>query len=124
MSDNKIVLIVDDVSANIDILKEMLCSEFKVKVAIKGEKALSIALREPQPDLILLDVVMPEMDGYEVCQRLKANQLTANIPVVFVTANDNEDVTKKGMALGAAGYLIKPVSVDKLNELIQKLIND
>jgi putative two-component system response regulator len=122
MSIDKAILIVDDVSASIDLLKEMLCSEFKVKAALKGGKALSIAQKEPHPDLILLDVVMPEMDGYEVCRQLKANPQTANIPVIFVTGNDSQDEINKGMALGAAGYLIKPVRADRLNELIEKVL--
>jgi len=124
MSDNKIVLIVDDVPANIDILKGMLSSEFKMKAAIKGEKALSIAQRVPDLDLILLDVQMPEMDGYEVCRQLKANPQTARIPVIFVTGNDSQEEVDKGMALGAVGYLIKPVSADKLKDLIEKILND
>jgi len=124
MSDNKIVLIVDDVPENIDILKGMLSSEFKMKAAIKGEKALSIAQRVPDLDLILLDVQMPEMDGYEVCRQLKANPQTARIPVIFVTGNDSQEEVDKGMALGAVGYLIKPVSADKLKDLIEKILND
>jgi len=123
MNDNKTVLIVDDVSANIDILKDMLCSEFKVKATLKGEKALIIAQREPHPDLILLDVVMPEMDGYEVCRQLKGNSQTADIPVVFVTANDSPDEISKGLGLGAIGYLTKPVNPDKLSDLIGPLFS-
>jgi putative two-component system response regulator len=124
MSDDKIALIVDDVPANIDILKGMLSSEFKVKAALKGEKALSIAQRGPHPDLILLDVQMPEMDGYEVFGQLKANPQTARIPVIFVTGNDSQDQVSKGMALGAAGYLTKPVNADKLYSLIHKVLNN
>jgi len=123
MSDTKTVLVVDDVSANIDILKDMLCSEFKVKAALKGEKALIIAQREPHPDLILLDVLMPEMDGYEVCRQLKADSQTADIPVIFVTGNDSQDEISKGLGLGAIGYLTKPVSADKLADLIGPLFN-
>ncbi|MCC4831668.1 two-component system response regulator [Shewanella sp. 10N.7] len=103
------VLIVDDTPENIDILVGILGSDYKIKVAIDGPKALALA-QKSSPDLILLDVMMPGMNGYEVCQKLKNEPLTCHIPVIFVTAlSDTEDETK-GFALGAVDYITKPVS--------------
>ena len=84
------VLVVDDTSENIDILSAVLRPEYKVKVALSGERALKIAAGELKPDMILLDIMMPEMDGYEVCERLKSSPITCNIPVIFITAKSQE----------------------------------
>ncbi|MDN3651788.1 two-component system response regulator [Thalassotalea ponticola] len=105
------VLVVDDNADNIDILRQILRSEYKVKAAKNGELALLIATTKPKPDLILLDVMMPGMDGYEVCRQLKANPITAAIPVIFVTAKSEEQDEQKGLSLGAVDYITKPVSV-------------
>ena len=103
------VLIVDDTPENIDILVGILGDDYKIKVAIDGPKALALA-QKSSPDLILLDVMMPGMNGHEVCQKLKSEPLTCHIPVVFVTAlSDTEDETQ-GFALGAVDYITKPVS--------------
>ncbi|GIU52245.1 two-component system response regulator [Shewanella sp. KT0246] len=103
------VLIVDDTPENIDILVGILGADYKIKVAIDGPKALALA-QKSSPDLILLDVMMPGMNGYEVCQKLKSEPLTCHIPVIFVTAlADTEDETQ-GFALGAVDYITKPVS--------------
>ncbi|MDG6773241.1 response regulator [Thiomicrorhabdus sp. ZW0627] len=104
------VLVVDDTPENIDILASVLQDTYKIKVAINGEKALQIAQKKPQPDLILLDVMMPVMDGYEVCIKLKANPLTANIPVIFITALSDEENEERGLKLGAVDYITKPIS--------------
>ena len=114
MSDLKAVLVVDDTPANIHVIKGILQRDYKIKAATSGEKALQIAAKSPPPDLILLDVMMPEMDGYEVCRRLKAEPATANIPVVFVTGHADDEERAKGLALGAAAYVTKPVEPEEL----------
>jgi putative two-component system response regulator len=88
----------------------LLREHFMVKVANNGEKALKIALSDTPPDLVLLDIMMPEMDGYEVCRRLKANPATHDIPVIFLTAKTDADAEKAGLDLGAVDYLAKPIS--------------
>ena len=103
------ILIVDDTPENVDVLAGILGERYQLQVALNGAKALDIAQTSPAPDLILLDVMMPEMDGYEVCQRLKENPQTANIPVIFVTAKNEEADETKGFALGAVDYITKPV---------------
>lgn len=103
------VLVVDDVPDNIDVLKGVLSAEFVVKIATNGEKALAIA-ESALPDLILLDIMMPGMDGYEVCSRLKQVETTRGIPVVFVTALSEPVDEEKGFQVGCVDYLTKPVS--------------
>ena len=102
------VLVVDDTPENIHILMGILEDKYDVLVAISGEKALKIAASKPSPDLILLDIMMPDMDGYEVCTKLKADQKTANIPVIFVTALTSDEDEAKGLELGAVDYITKP----------------
>ncbi|MGJ8693014.1 MAG: HD-GYP domain-containing protein [Thalassotalea sp.] len=104
------VLVVDDTPENIDILAGILKDEFKIKVAISGERALEIASSEQAPDIILLDVMMPGMDGWEVCKRLKSNFKTRHIPVIFITAKMEISDELEGFELGAADYITKPVS--------------
>ncbi|MGO2510665.1 response regulator [Marinomonas polaris] len=108
--DKLTVLIVDDTPENIDVLVASLSDEYTIKVALNGMKALSIASLSPRPDLILLDVMMPEIDGYDVCERLKNNPVTANIPIIFVTAKHDIKDEEKGLSLGAVDYIIKPIS--------------
>ncbi|WP_372871196.1 HD domain-containing phosphohydrolase [Shewanella sp.] len=103
------VLVVDDTPENIDILVGILGQDYKVKVAIDGPRALALALKSP-PDLILLDVMMPGMSGYEVCRRLKQEPMTAHIPVIFVTALAEVADETQGFELGAVDYITKPVS--------------
>ncbi len=104
------ILIVDDTQENILLLSEVLDSDYLTKAAIDGERALKIAFSAEPPDLVLLDVMMPGMSGYEVCKRLKENPATRQIPVIFVTAmNEVEDETK-GLELGAVDYITKPIS--------------
>ncbi len=111
MSDERqTILIVDDNKVNVDVLAMLLASDYKIKVALDGKRALQIAHKAPPPDMVLLDVMMPEMDGYEVCQKLKENPLTANIPVIFVTAKDAEADERYGFSLGAVDYITKPIS--------------
>jgi class 3 adenylate cyclase len=104
------ILIVDDSPENIDILGNAL-ADYKRSVALNGEKALQRALSDNPPDLILLDVMMPGMDGYEVCRRLKAEPRTREIPVIFVTAKGEVEDETHGFALGAVDYITKPISL-------------
>ncbi|MCK5058458.1 MAG: response regulator [Candidatus Aminicenantes bacterium] len=106
----KTILIVDDIPENIDALIGILGHDYKVKVADRGKTALKIALSPNPPDLILLDIMMPEMDGYEVCRQLKKNSSTRNIPVIFVTARDEVIDETRGFDLGAVDYITKPFS--------------
>lgn len=104
------ILIVDDRPENLQILLEILKEDYAVIAATTGEKALTLATKDPHPDLILLDVMMPDLDGYGVCQRLKANPVTQAIPVIFVSAREEEIDETKGFELGAVDYITKPVS--------------
>jgi diguanylate cyclase (GGDEF)-like protein len=105
------LLIVDDTPANIKALGQALRDEYHVRVATNGIDALRIANSENPPDLILLDVLMPGMDGHEVCRRLKTESCTQAIPVIFVTAKDEESDETRGLDLGAVDYITKPFSV-------------
>lgn len=110
LPDKQTILVVDDTPDNIDVLSGILRPYYRVKAALNGERALKIANSDQQPDIILLDIMMPEIDGYEVCQRLKENPVTAHIPVIFVTAMTEVANEEKGFALGAVDYITKPVS--------------
>ncbi|MCK6416894.1 MAG: PleD family two-component system response regulator [Giesbergeria sp.] len=103
------ILVVDDSPENLQVLSAVLKEQYKVRVALNGERALALSLADPQPDLILLDVVMPGMDGYEVCKRLKAHAATASIPVLFVSSRDEEADEALGLSLGAIDYIVKPI---------------
>ena len=104
------ILIVDDQPENIDVLRGLLKNDYTLRVATSGERALAVAQSEPQPDLILLDISMPQMDGFEVCRRLRADLRTQSIPVIFVTALISVDDEARGLALGAVDYVTKPIS--------------
>jgi len=103
-------LIVDDTPENIDLLTEVLDPHYQTKIALNGEKALRIAAGDAKPDLILLDIMMPGISGYDVCQRLKRNADTRAIPIIFVTAMSELEDEKKGLEMGAVDYIIKPIS--------------
>ena len=105
-----VILVVDDTPTNIDILSNTLRPDFKVKAATSGKKALHIAFSDNPPDIILLDIMMPEMDGYEVCERLKNDPATQDIPVIFITAMTDEVDEARGLSLGAVDYITKPFS--------------
>lgn len=105
------LLLVDDVPANIKVLIEALQDEYEIIIATSGKRALDWASSENQPDLILLDIMMPGMDGYEVCRRLKDNPATDHIPIIFVTAMHEEEDETRGLALGAVDYVHKPYSL-------------
>ena len=104
------ILVADDTPENIDILKGILSDSYKVLAVPSGRLALKVARGPKPPDLILLDVMMPEMDGYEVCQKLKSDPNTAKIPIIFVTAKTEIEDEKYGFSLGAVDYITKPVS--------------
>jgi putative two-component system response regulator len=104
------VLVVDDTPENLSLMSALLKDHYKVKVANHGEKGLKIAMSDNPPDLILLDIMMPDIDGYEVCRRLKAHAATREIPVIFLTAKSETEDEKKGLELGAVDYITKPIS--------------
>lgn len=113
MTDNSkqlMILVVDDVATNVQILAETLSPIYRIKVASNGVDALEIALRE-QPDLILLDIMMPKMDGFEVCQHLKENLITRKTPVIFLTGRNTESDEERGLNLGAVDYITKPFKI-------------
>lgn len=102
------ILIVDDNKQNIDLLLDLFKDDYKVAVAITPERALKAARGEPKPDIILLDILMPGMDGYEVCNLLKQDEATQNIPIIFVTAVSEVMDETKGFAAGGVDYITKP----------------
>jgi phosphoserine phosphatase RsbU/P len=105
------VLIVDDTPENIQVLMETLKDQYTIVAAINGEKALRMAVAEPMPDLVLLDIMMPGMDGYEVCRRLRADEQAQHIPIIFVTAKTEVEDETLGFELGAMDYITKPFSI-------------
>ncbi|MCB2183167.1 MAG: response regulator [Desulfobulbaceae bacterium] len=105
------ILFVDDIPANIRILVEVLKEDYDVVFADNGQEGIKIAASDPQPDLILLDIMMPEMNGYEVCEKLKSDKKTSDIPVMFVTALTDDEEEEKGLKLGAVDYIKKPFSM-------------
>ena len=104
------VLVVDDTPDNLVLVSELLGDHYRVKVANSGARALKAAQTDPVPDLVLLDIMMPEMDGYEVCRQLKASAATRDIPVIFLTARADRDDERLGLELGAVDYITKPMS--------------
>ena len=118
----QVILVVDDAPENIQVLTAILKPCYKVKAATSGERALKIARSDKPPDLILLDIMMPEMDGYEVCRQLKADDHTKAIPVIFVTGMSDDAEQQKGLALGAAACLTKPVNPDEVLDLSRTTI--
>ena len=112
------ILIVDDVNENLHALMHILRDSYAIVAANSGEKAIELAQRAPQPDLILLDIKMPGMDGYSVLASLKANPQTADIPVIFVTALAEAADEARGLTLGVADYITKPVNPDLLHRRI------
>jgi class 3 adenylate cyclase len=107
-SDRQIILVVDDQAANIEVAHNTLKDTYIIKIATSGARALDIAKVLPQPDLILLDVMMPEMDGYEVCSRLKSDRGTSDIPIIFLTGKTDAEDETRGLDLGATDYIHKP----------------
>ena len=112
------ILVVDDTLFNIDLIKAALSGSYFIEAAVNGEMALKI-VEDKKPDLILLDIMMPEMDGYEVCKRLKANAATRDIPVIFLTAKSEVADETKGFEHGAVDYITKPVSLPILRARVR-----
>jgi putative two-component system response regulator len=110
LAEPETVLVVDDAPENLMLLTHALADQYRVRAARDGAGALQIAGSEPRPDLILLDIVMPGLDGFEVCRRLKADPATAAIPVIFLTARSESEDEARGFALGAVDYISKPIS--------------
>ncbi|WP_285164483.1 ATP-binding response regulator [Shewanella goraebulensis] len=109
-ADLSTLLIVDDNANNVAILTELLKSQYKLKACLSGQKALDICQQEVKPDLILLDIMMPDMDGLEVCKQLKSDPLTEHIPIIFISALSQDKDVIKGLNLGAVDYITKPIS--------------
>lgn len=127
--DKPTVLVVDDMPENISMMGTLLLDHYKVKIANNGEKALKVAATGKPPDIILLDIMMPVMDGYETCRQLKANERTRDIPVIFLTAKSDMEDEMKGFELGAVDYITKPISPPLLlarlkTHLQMKRVND
>jgi putative two-component system response regulator len=104
------VLVIDDSPEILGIVNQLLKDDYRLKAANGGEKGLRLAATEPKPDIILLDIMMPDLSGHEVCRRLKADRATRDIPVIFLTAMNNEADEASGFALGAVDYIAKPIS--------------
>jgi len=110
MAKQQKILVVDDTPENIQVLVETLKDDYQVVAATNGYKALQLAVKVPLPDIILLDVMMPGIDGYEVCARLQSDTTTRNIPVIFITALSEAGDEAKGLGLGAVDYMTKPIN--------------
>ena len=117
------VLVVDDSPLNIDVIVRMLKDSYKIVVANNGAKALKIAEKSPKPDLILLDVMMPEMDRLEVCRQLKNNPLVDDIPIIFLTSKTDAKTALSGLKLGAVDYIHKPIEAELLKARVKNHIN-
>jgi CheY-like chemotaxis protein len=122
MNEDKSVLIVDDEPSNIDLIAGILKPHVKTKAAPKGEIALIICKKAP-PNLVLLDLKMPGMDGFEVCTKLTADPATAGIPIVFISGEQDPADVAKGKELGAVDFQFKPVDPDKLIAAVEKYIS-
>jgi putative two-component system response regulator len=103
------VLVVDDADDNLMLLESILAKEYSLKLCNKGKDALEYAFASP-PDLILLDVMMPDIDGFETCRRLKANQLLVDVPVIFITSKNEDEYEEYGFAVGASDFIHKPIN--------------
>ncbi len=115
------VLIVDDTQANVDILLYLLGNDYDITVAVDGETALEIVAEE-RPDLILLDIMMPGIDGFEVCRRLKANESTRDIPIMFMSAHTDESDRGKALALGAIDFITKPIDLVETQQKVKSCL--
>jgi putative two-component system response regulator len=115
---DKVILLVDDTPENIDVLNGML-NNFKRKIATNGERAIKIATGLTPPDLILLDIMMPGMDGYEVATRLRANEIAKDIPIIFLTAKTTKEDIIKGFESGGQDYVTKPFDPNELMERVK-----
>ncbi len=119
MEEKATILIVDDTPANIKTLASMLQDAYKITISTSGEEALELVQNGPIPDVILLDIMMPGMDGYEVCKKLKAEKRTKDIPVIFITAKDDEKDKQLGKELGSAAYITKPFDAKTVIQIVK-----
>lgn len=120
--DKRTLLVVDDTPENIDLLVELLKNQFKVKAARNGQLALRIARSDDPPELVLLDLLMPGMDGFAVCHELKKNADTASIPVILLSGEIGKEERRRGDELGCAAYLTKPVEPSELIATIKRAL--
>ncbi len=109
-TDRSVILVVDDTPENLQLMSNLLCEHYKVQVAGSGEKALKLMAGGVLPDLVLLDILMPGMDGYEVCRRMQADARMQHVPVIFVTAQSDSENEEHGLNIGAVDYITKPIS--------------
>lgn len=116
-----VVLIVDDTEANVDILVDALAEDYDIAVAMDGESALEI-VEDDKPDLILLDIMMPGMDGYEVCEKLKADDATKGIPIMFLSGKTDAADRQKAMAMGAVDFVTKPIDVPDIQQKVKNYL--
>src|SRR6187455_1730746 len=115
------ILIVDDVPDNVELLVAALKGDYKLSVAIDGERALRAVEKSP-PDLILLDIMMPGIDGYEVCRRLRASEATRELPIMFLSALEDVENKARGFELGANDYLSKPFEILEVKARVRSLL--
>lgn len=113
-----VILVIDDCAENVEVLGKALDPTYTVLVALNGAEGVRLAAAE-NPDLILLDIMMPGMDGFEVCQKLKAVPKTERIPIIFVTAKIREEDEERGLELGAVDYIMKPISLPILKARVK-----
>jgi putative two-component system response regulator len=119
----KTILIVDDAPENVFVLKEALKKVYRVLVAINGKTAIKISKLVPNIDLVLLDIVMPDINGYDVCQNLKGNPSTKNIPVIFISASTQDKDKARGFEVGASDYIIKPIDIKVLLSKVESILS-
>ncbi|MDX1811447.1 MAG: response regulator [Gammaproteobacteria bacterium] len=117
----KYVLVADDEIINQSVFEEMLCDSYEVKIVANGQECLD-AIAERQPDLLLLDVAMPVLDGLEVCKRLRAEQKTSTLPIIMVSAYASNADREKGLSAGANQYISKPFDVIQVSQLVKNTI--
>ena len=115
------VLIVDDVKANVDVLVQALRGEYQLSVALGGQQALDAVQRSP-PDLILLDIVMPDIDGYEICRRLRAAEATRELPIMFLSSLEDVNDKARGFEVGGNDYLTKPFEILEVKARVRSLL--
>ena len=119
MNTTHTLLVVDDQPENLAILGELLEAHYRVKIANSGQRALHAALSEPRPDLILLDVMMPEMDGYEATQTIREREQWRGLPIIALTAKAMKGDRERSIASGASDYITKPVDTEQLLSLMR-----
>lgn len=123
LHERPLILVVDDSSANLHVLTQALGADCDIMVATGGVTALALASSTDKPDLILLDVMMPDMDGFQVCRKLKENERTRDIPVIFITALSDDISEERGLDFGAVDYIGKPINVPILKARVRTHVN-